>query len=142
MPVFEKKKKIRFGHTDPAGIMFYPRYFELLNEVVEDWFDEALGMSFGVLLGEHGVGAPLGDIQTRFMAPCRLGDHVVFRLNVSEVRRATVALTVLVLGGGDEVRITSKLVLVCAKKDMSGAHDWPQSVQDRMKGYLEEGCLS
>ncbi len=138
MAAFEKLKKIRFGHTDPAGIMFYPRYFELLNEVVEDWFDEALGMSFGTLLDDHEVGAPLGDVHTRFMAPCRLGDRLKFTLGVTEVRRSTAKLVVTV-SGDEGVRIRSKLVLVCAKKDMSGAGGWPRSVEDRMKAYLDEG---
>ena len=34
---------IRFRHCDAAGIVFYPRYFEMMNDLVEDWFAE-LGM--------------------------------------------------------------------------------------------------
>ena len=37
---------IRFTHCDPAGIVFYPRYFELINGVVEDCCAQGLGMSF------------------------------------------------------------------------------------------------
>lgn len=140
MKVFEKAVKIRFGHTDPAGIMFYPRYFELLNAVVEDWFEEALGVSFGCLLGKHNVGAPLGDIQSRFMKPCRLGERLVFRLEIFELGRTTVKLQVSTMDG-EELRVRSKLVLVCARKDMSGAANWPNPLHDRMKDYLmQETC--
>ena len=44
---FTVRKAIRFQHCDPAGIVFYPRYFVLMNEVVEDWFDNGLGIDFG-----------------------------------------------------------------------------------------------
>ena len=33
--IFERNKRVRFAHCDPAGIVFYPRYFEMLNELVE-----------------------------------------------------------------------------------------------------------
>jgi 4-hydroxybenzoyl-CoA thioesterase len=33
---------IRFQHTDPAGIVFYPRYFEILGQIIEDWFSHDL----------------------------------------------------------------------------------------------------
>ena len=33
---FECDKLIRFHHCDPAGIVFYPQYFVLFNELVED----------------------------------------------------------------------------------------------------------
>ena len=33
---FESDKLIRFHHCDPAGIIFYPQYFILFNELVED----------------------------------------------------------------------------------------------------------
>ena len=31
---FIAQRKVRFQHCDPAGIVFYPRYFEMLNSVV------------------------------------------------------------------------------------------------------------
>ena len=34
---------VRFEHCDAAGIIFYPRFFALVNETVEDWFCRASG---------------------------------------------------------------------------------------------------
>ena len=42
MTVFTVDIPVRFQHTDPAGIVFYPRYFEMINQVIEDWFAEKL----------------------------------------------------------------------------------------------------
>ena len=44
--MFEGNKLIRFHHCDPAGIVFYPEYFVLFNELIEDWFNEGLGLDF------------------------------------------------------------------------------------------------
>ncbi len=29
---------VRFTHTDPAGYDFFPRFFEMFQACVEDWF--------------------------------------------------------------------------------------------------------
>ena len=33
---FETTVLVRFGDIDGAGIVFYPRFFEMLNSAVED----------------------------------------------------------------------------------------------------------
>ena len=32
---FTLTQKVLFKHCDPAGIVFYPRYFEMINDCVE-----------------------------------------------------------------------------------------------------------
>ena len=39
---FESQKLVRFQHCDPAGIVFYPQYFVLVHELIED-FARSLG---------------------------------------------------------------------------------------------------
>ena len=65
--VFQREQLVRFGHCDPAGIVFYPRYFEMLNELVEDWFAQGLGQSFARLITESGLGMPTAQLDTRFL---------------------------------------------------------------------------
>ena len=33
--IFTKQEKIKFKHVDYAGIVFYPRFLEMLNDLVE-----------------------------------------------------------------------------------------------------------
>ena len=39
---FTYPHKVLFRHCDPAGIVFYPRYFEMMNDTVEAFFGTAL----------------------------------------------------------------------------------------------------
>lgn len=32
---FSYRQKVLFMHYDPAGIVFFPRYFEMMNDCVE-----------------------------------------------------------------------------------------------------------
>jgi len=81
--MFELPQKVLFKHCDPAGIVFFPRYFEMMNDCVEVFFDEVLGAPFEDL---HRSGAvPTAQIQTRFATPSRHGDHLTLKLTITKV---------------------------------------------------------
>ena len=39
---FTYEEKVLFRHCDPAGIVFFPRYFEMINDCVEYFFADTL----------------------------------------------------------------------------------------------------
>src|SRR5690242_12783792 len=45
MAAFQREVLVRFGHCDAAGWVFYPRYFEMISDFVEDWFEDGLEAS-------------------------------------------------------------------------------------------------
>ena len=49
--VYRSEILVRFGDCDPAGIVYYPRYMEMFNNLVEDWCREA--SAFLGLPGHH-----------------------------------------------------------------------------------------
>jgi 4-hydroxybenzoyl-CoA thioesterase len=69
---FLKQEIIRFRHADNAGIVFYPRFLEMLNDLVEDWCGEALGNPFGNMHKTHGL--PTVDLKVQFMKAATIGD--------------------------------------------------------------------
>ena len=46
---FKSQKLIRFQHCDPAGIVFYPQYFVLFHELIEDWFNDGAADGFNIM---------------------------------------------------------------------------------------------
>ena len=68
MKPFRKSVTIRFTHTDAAGIAFYPRYFGLINDLVEDWFGEGLGFDFRHLHIDEKRAVPTVHIEADFIA--------------------------------------------------------------------------
>ncbi len=86
---FRNDKLIRFHHCDPAGIVFYPRYFVLFHELYEDWFAEGLGgQLFGARLepwhgdanGQAGVRVPIFKWSRRHAEPGAFGEETRQRL--------------------------------------------------------------
>ncbi|CAM3305892.1 putative thioesterase [Flavobacterium longum] len=73
MQTFNKPELIRFKHVDFAGIVFYPRFLEMLNDLVEDWFAQALDRPFSKM-HQTGQGIPTVDLKVQFKKAARIGD--------------------------------------------------------------------
>ena len=88
MNYFIKQEKIRFKHTDFAGIVFYPRFLEMLNDLVEDWFDEALDRPFSKIHETNGI--PTVDLKVQFKNAARIGEILTKKLWVKELKSSSV----------------------------------------------------
>jgi len=81
--------RVRWSEADPAGIAFYPRFFEWFDMATEALFD-SLEMPWPQLFPRYRVvGVPIVDAGARFVSPVRYGDTVTVRASVSEVREKT-----------------------------------------------------
>ncbi|MBA4154342.1 thioesterase family protein [Flavobacterium sp.] len=85
---FTKQEKIKFKHIDYAGIVFYPRFLEMLNDLVEDWFEEALDRPFSKMHETNGI--PTVDLKIQFKNPARLGEVLTKKLWVKDLGFASV----------------------------------------------------
>lgn len=129
--IFHKEKLIRFSHCDPAGIGFYPRYVELINEVVEDWFQQGLGVPFRELHETHRQGIPTVKLVVDYLAPSRYGDRLDFRLRVLRLGNSSLTLEVAAASAGSE-RLRAELTVVLVGADLR-----PQSLDGFWRPRLE-----
>ncbi|MEP4198017.1 MAG: thioesterase family protein [Aliishimia sp.] len=88
---FSFDQKVLFKHCDPAGIVFYPRYFEMINDCVEAFFDK-IGMPFETLHKDAAL--PTAQISTTFHAPSRHGDALVLSLRISHIGTSSLGLKI------------------------------------------------
>ncbi len=130
--VFEREQVVRFGHCDPAGIVFYPRYFEMLNELVEDWFAQGLGIPFAQLIGQRRIGMPTAQLDTRFKRVSRQGDVLHQRVRLTRLGGSSLTLAVT-FDGNDGTRVEFDQVLVCTSLD---THK-PQALPDDVRAAIE-----
>lgn len=133
---FDRSRRVRFADVDPAGIVFYPRYFEMINEMIEDWFDDGLGYGFDAMIvkGPHGV--PLAHMEAEFKAPSRLDDTLDFSLVVRELGRSSIKLT-LTARCGDEVRMIARPTLVFIDGPANKPIAIPAALRERMQAFEE-----
>lgn len=132
--IYERLIQIEFNHCDPAGIVFYPRYFEMTNSVVENFFADVVGRSFAQMHLQGGAGVPTARLEANFHAPSRLGEKVTFGLELHRVGGSSVNLTITARLG-DEVRMVAEITLVWVEG--LKAAPWPEDMRRRMVEFME-----
>lgn len=137
--VFAREVLVRFGDCDPAGIVFYPRYFEMFNNLVEDWCAHGLGTSFRELHQERGLGLPTAGIQTDFVAPSRLGDMLRAELQVEKLGGASLTVAIRLMGEDGAVRVRASLVLVLMDLNTMRATRIPDAMRARIAQFGPAG---
>lgn len=125
---FMRNYRIRFSHCDPAGIVFFPQYLVLFNQLVEDWFTEGLGISYADLLGPRRIGLPIVRLECDFRAISRMGESVTFGLAVERAGGRSLALRLEAWGAGT-LRVASRQVLVFTSLDTHQAISMPTDVR-------------
>lgn len=135
-PVFARDVTVRFGDCDPAGIVFYPRYFEMINNLVEDWCAQALGMSFREMHLERDLGLPTVHVETSFVAPSELGEVLRAELRVLKIGGASITLQVRLAGPAGEDRVRASLVLALMNLKERRAVPIPESLRARIAAFM------
>lgn len=134
---FTLQEKVRFQHCDPAGIVFYPRYFEMINATVEEWFAQRLGIPFETLHGPLRAAVPTASISIDFHAPSKLGDVLEFRLRPTRIGRSSVGLVIDAYCGAEK-RLSMESTLVFTKEGAKRPEPWPKDVRARISQELGE----
>jgi 4-hydroxybenzoyl-CoA thioesterase len=90
MLVNTRTVRIEWGDCDPAGIIYYPRYFAFFDASTSALLERALGMTkLEYLKAYDFAGHPLVSTHCRFLIPTRFGDDVVIESVATQFRRSS-----------------------------------------------------
>ncbi|HJV27878.1 MAG TPA: thioesterase family protein [Aromatoleum sp.] len=145
--MFEREVLVRFAHCDPAGIVFYPQYFVLLNGLVEDWLTDGLGTSFADMIMTRRLGIPTVRMDCTFTRPSTLGDTLVLGLTVTRIGERSIGLDVQGRVG-EELRLRARQTLVTMDLEAMKSVAIPADIRDRLGRFCQPApamgaeCLS
>ena len=89
MATHEISIQVRWSESDPAGIAFYPRFFEWYDIACAALF-EAYDLPWPVIFPKYGiVGVPIVECGSRFVSPVRYGDTARVRSTIAWVKDKT-----------------------------------------------------
>ena len=87
--LLEKSIRIHFGDTDPQGILFFARTFELAHECLEEyWAAAPQGWAFWFQNAEFAV--PLRHASADFRSPAHAGELCSAQLHLSKIGNSSV----------------------------------------------------
>lgn len=109
---FERPHRIRFAECDPAGIVFYPQYFVMFNNLLEAWVDSLLPRGFAGYIIDQRFGMPTVRLEADFKAVSRMGDEVTLSLEVVRLGSNSLTLFLSCTGTGGDLRMSMTQILV------------------------------
>ena len=131
---FDMPVRIRFGHCDPAGIVYFPHYLVLTNALVEDWLTDRLGIDYAHLIAQRRTGLPIVKLDCEFSRPSRMGETVTLSLTLASVGRRSLAIDI-VCRCGDELRFRAHQVLVTTSLESGRSIDIPDDIAAALAAF-------
>lgn len=84
-----KEIHVEWGDCDPAGIVYFPRFFEYFDACTNALFERA-GFHKAEMLTHYGLlGIPMIDTRAQFYAPASFGEVVVVESRITEWGRSS-----------------------------------------------------
>ena len=131
---FTRSVAIRFSHCDPAGIVYFPHYFDLFNGVIEDWYTQQLGFDYAELIMGSKYGFPFVHIDCDFKIPSRMGDVIDLTLLVERVGRSSLGIAIVCHLDGLE-RLRAHMVTAMMSLETRQPVPLPQALRDKIEAY-------
>ena len=84
-----KEIHVEWGDCDPAGIVYFPRFFEYFDACTNALFEKA-GFHKPEMLKKYGLlGIPMIDTRAQFYAPASFGETVAVESRITEWGRSS-----------------------------------------------------
>ena len=85
--------RIEWGDCDPAGIIFYPRYFAMFDAATTYLLERAIGMpKFEYLKAYNFLGHPIVETRAIFRVPNRYGEEITIESAVVACGRSSMKI--------------------------------------------------
>lgn len=131
---FTRTVQIRFSHCDPAGIVYFPHYFNMFNGLIEDWYTEELKVDYADLILHDQHGFPFVHVETDFKIPSRMGERLELTLLIEKVGRSSLGLLIVGHHHGIErlrARTVTAMMSLATKKSV----ELPPFVRQAFEAY-------
>lgn len=110
---------IEWGDCDPAGIVFYPRFFAAFDTSTSRLIEAATGRKKAAIIRQSEIiGWPMVDTRAKFIAPASFGDEVEITSQVTRIGRSSFAVEHRLRKGGQLcVEASEVRVWAAARRD-------------------------
>jgi 4-hydroxybenzoyl-CoA thioesterase len=132
---FTRTVPIRFSHCDPAGIVYFPHYFNMFNGLIEDWYTEQSDVDYAKLILNDRYGFPFVHIETDFKRPSRMGEHLDLTLLLMKIGLSSLSVVIVGHLAGVE-RLRARLVTAMMSLGTQRKVELPHFLRERFESYL------
>ncbi len=110
--------EVRWGHCDPAGIVYFPRFFDMFHEAMETWFSTCLAAPYQDVIVRRKIGFPSVHTEADFSKPTAFGETIVVELRLEHLGRSSLRLGYRIRGAQDPADARGRGATVVAVMDL------------------------
>jgi 4-hydroxybenzoyl-CoA thioesterase len=137
---FTRSVKIRFSHCDPAGIVYFPHYFDMFNGLIEDWYTQELGYEYAELIMGGKFGFPFVHIECDFKVPSRIGDVIDLTLLVERIGGSSLGIAIICHRERIE-RLRARMVTAMMSIETRKPVPMPDALRNAIDSYRERTII-
>jgi acyl-CoA thioester hydrolase len=136
--MFTKTQKVYFGHIDKAGIVYHPHFIDYFNQAYEDFLEE-LGFDEKNLQAEHGVRAPVVNVDVDFTKPMGSGDRLKIHVTVQKLGSSSMRFHFDTTDAHEEHTVVEGTVTRVTVDDEFRPTPIPDEIREALEPHLETG---
>lgn len=137
--LFHTTLPVRFGDVDLARIMYFPHIINYIHIAMEEFIEEACGISYFKLMSEQGLAFPHVNLNTTFKQGLPYGTHIQVEVVVLKIGNTSLQLRFRFykdIIAPENLAVESIDSLVCVRLS-----DWqkvrvPDDMREKFKSYL------
>jgi len=135
------RRRITWGDLDALGIVFYPRYYEWIDEASHIFFNK-IGLNLGRLLKEREIIFALVETGCHYFRPGRYHDEIEIITELKDLGEKTLTLRHEIRLSGNEVLLEGYEKRICVRR-LEGTNfeavPIPEDILAVLRGQLQRG---
>ena len=131
---FTRSVTVRFSHCDPAGIVYFPHYFDMFNGLIEDWYSEELKRDYASLVMGNRFGFPFVHIECDFKIPSKMGEVIDLTLLVERIGRSSLSIVIVCHRDG-LIRLRARMVTAMMSLETRKPLPLPEALRAAIEDY-------
>lgn len=132
---FHHRRIVRFGECDPAGVTYYPVYFDWFHQAMEACFEEHLNVPYATMI--ETVGFPAVHTSATFKQPLPVGEHLSIQVTIANMGRSSIGWRFTVRNANGDVATVGDVKTVCIAVNGGDFQFSPVPVPDVVRSGLE-----
>jgi 4-hydroxybenzoyl-CoA thioesterase len=132
-----KQMRVRFGHADPARIVYYPRFFEWFHDIFESMFEDVFHLDYASVLRDRKVGFPAVQVACEFKRPATFGQLVDLEVFLSRLGERSATFEYRVRHDG-VLLVTASVKVASMDLDRFISAPIPEDIRAAFAPYVEE----
>ena len=128
--------RIRFGNCDPAGIVYTPKFFDIFNAVIEEWYEQALHLDYYEFIGKRRIGLGYVNAHSDFFSPCLMGDSLAMAVAIERIGNSSFVVLIHAFNGEKEA-LRGRFTVVITNLDNHCPQPIPSDLRSALLVYAK-----